>query len=953
MKRVSGIVMLLLLLSSMSILAFSIQPVNAEEPTIYIRADGSVDPPTAPIVRVGDLYVLTDSIFYDTEHMRDYYVAVEKDNVVIDGLGFTLQGPFTGCGIGIYLQYRSNVTIRNMEIRRFSDGISLFHSSYATISENRIAYSNRGIGLTYSSSNTIFGNSIEAISGDGVDLYESSNNRIEKNSITESWSGIGLTSSLNNSLAENNITANTIHGIVLTDSSNNNSAYENEITNNAKDGIKLSDSSSNSINGNNITNNYWGIWVSRSSNNSISGNNMANNFWGIYLESSSNNSIVGNNITDNNYGISLYYSSNYNSINGNNITDNHAVGIGIGLSSGSSSTNSISGNTITNNVFGIGLSEYSSNNSVSGNTIAENDYGISLGFSSDNNSFSGNNITANNNYGIVLYSSSNNRFWHNTIDNTHQVLAQTGGYTNVWDDGYPSGGNYWSNHDCSGNPSNGSQPYIIGADNVDHYPFQEPNGWLRVHNVDTGLNYATIQEAINAPETVEGHMIFVEAGTYYENIVVNKTLSLVGEDPSTTVIDGGGIGDVVYVTAWNVAIKNFQITRSGIYYAPPNSGIRIEANYCNITDNNIIDNSVGVYLYESSYNSIRSNNVTNKYQGITLHDSTNNVISGNNITAHEYIGVTLSWLSYNNTISENNIENNGRGISCADSPHNVISGNSIGNTSPNEGIFLLACSDFIVSGNNIASNSRDGIYLSHSSSISICQNNIKSNGNSGITLFQSSSNDISGNNITTNEGGCGIRLDYSYKNNITGNNMANNRYGICLAASSINCISENNIANNSACGILLYSSSINRIYHNNFIDNTQQVDAEASISILDDGYLAGGNHWSDYTDVDSYSGPYQNEIGSDGIWDHPYVIDRDNRDNYPLICPYWYWSNPIPGDINKDMRVDVKDVSPAARAFGSYPGHPLWNPSVDINKDGKVNVKDIALIARNFGISYK
>jgi len=49
---------------------------------------------------------------------------------------------------------------------------------------------------------------------------------------------------------------------------------------------------------------------------------------------------------------------------------------------------------------------------------------------------------------------------------------------------------------------------------------------FKVYNFDTGLNYSTIQEAINAPETLNGHTIFAEKGMYYEHVVVNKTLSL-------------------------------------------------------------------------------------------------------------------------------------------------------------------------------------------------------------------------------------------------------------------------------------------------------------------------------------------------------------------------------------------------------------------------------------------
>jgi len=58
------------------------------------------------------------------------------------------------------------------------------------------------------------------------------------------------------------------------------------------------------------------------------------------------------------------------------------------------------------------------------------------------------------------------------------------------------------------------------------------------------------------------------------------------------------------------------------------------------------------------------------------------------------------------------------------------------------------------------------------------------------------------------------------------------------------------------------------------------------VNIWDDGYPSGGNYWSDYNGTDLFSGSYQNETGSDGIGDTPYVIDENNQDNYPLIAPF-------------------------------------------------------------------
>lgn len=61
---------------------------------------------------------------------------------------------------------------------------------------------------------------------------------------------------------------------------------------------------------------------------------------------------------------------------------------------------------------------------------------------------------------------------------------------------------------------------------------------------------------------------------------------------------------------------------------------------------------------------------------------------------------------------------------------------------------------------------------------------------------------------------------------------------------------------------------------------------------------------------------------------------------------------PIPGDVNGDVVVNMKDLGIVARAFGSYPGSSNWNPVADLNGDGTVNMKDIAIIARNFGRTY-
>jgi len=160
-------------------------------------------------------------------------------------------------------------------------------------------------------------------------------------------------------------------------------------------------------------------------------------------------------------------------------------------------------------------------------------------------------------------------------------------------------------------------------------------------------------------------------------------------------------------------------------------------------------------------------------------------------------------------------------------------------------------------------------------------------------------------------------------------------------------ISGNNITNNNI-GIHLVPSSNNSVYHNNFIGNTEQVHIYTSLhpNSWDNGYPSGGLHWSDHNPLDLYSGPFQNETGRDKIGDLPYVIDGNNTDRYPLIYPHGY----VPSvDSDGDGFVTIADISVAAVAFGSFPGHSRWNSIADLNKDGWVDISDIAKIAVDFG----
>jgi parallel beta-helix repeat protein len=202
---------------------------------------------------------------------------------------------------------------------------------------------------------------------------------------------------------------------------------------------------------------------------------------------------------------------------------------------------------------------------------------------------------------------------------------------------------------------------------------------LPVHNVDTRFDYATMQEAINAPETDNGDTILVDSGIYFEHMVVNKSVRLIGENKNTTIIDGNGTGIPVYISRSNVLIQNFTIQNSGPYY--PSSGVNTYSRNNTIFNNIIKNNLIGIYLTGSHGNNLTSNYVSNSLFGIWLdHGSTNNVVIGNVVSSNTQFGLYAGLYSNNNTFADNTILNNYYGICFSDTTNNtVVHNNFIGN----------------------------------------------------------------------------------------------------------------------------------------------------------------------------------------------------------------------------------------------------------------------------------
>jgi parallel beta-helix repeat protein len=217
-----------------------------------------------------------------------------------------------------------------------------------------------------------------------------------------------------------------------------------------------------------------GISLTSVDNVTIGNINIVDFDYGVYLNSSSYDTISGNHASTNSFnGIDLYQSSN------NNVSWNNAAADGCGIYLEYSSGNNVSWNNAAADGCGICLGS-SSNNTVSQNNAAKNSFfGIEL-FHSSNNTVCENAVTANNSTGMELVSSSRNTFYHNNFDDNKKQVSSDGS-PNTWDNGYPSGGNYWSDYqtrysNASENDSSGiwNTSYVIDNNNTDYYPLVQP-----------------------------------------------------------------------------------------------------------------------------------------------------------------------------------------------------------------------------------------------------------------------------------------------------------------------------------------------------------------------------------------------------------------------------------------------------------------------------------------------
>jgi len=408
-------------------------------------------------------------------------------------------------GTAMYIYQSGRNTIANNIVSGCYWGVYFDHSSGNVIVNNTVSGSYFGIYLYYSHDSDISRNDVRFNSLQtqiaGITLYRSNRNILDRNTVLSNYyNGIHLDLSIRNRITNNSVLSNQHVGIDVRDYSDftlimNNSAFPAGVSifqssnvtasDNRADGIDAQNSDDDVISNNtaNVTANGW--------RNTVAGNvgrismggfyGLVSNNTGSIYASGSRHEIRNNNVSNCYSGIDLSWSADNITITGN-IGVNNLEGIRAWMVPDLL----IANNTfISSNYTGI-LLNATENSRVVNNTITDSGTGIIVRWLSTNVTVAGNLLQYNRKGLSLEVYSYGNRVYHN--DFLYNTLQAADNDTNFWDDGYPSGGNFWSDYagvdlksgssqDLPGSDGIGDNPQVIPfSSDMDRYPLMQPSG---------------------------------------------------------------------------------------------------------------------------------------------------------------------------------------------------------------------------------------------------------------------------------------------------------------------------------------------------------------------------------------------------------------------------------------------------------------------------------------------
>ena len=397
-------------------------------------------------------------------------------------------------------------------------------------------------------------------------------------------------------------------------------------------------------------------------------------------------------------------------------------------------------------------------------------------------------------------------------------------------------------------------------------------------------NYSKIQLAIDAANP--GDTIYVYSGIYYEHVTIYKSLSLVGENRDTTIINGSGTGDVARVTADWVNLTGFTITNSGDVGGPSyDSGLELwYVHNCNITNNNVFWNNLhGMFSYASDVNNIYNNNFSNNGDnrdngvGAIFDGSDGNRFTNNTVHSNAGAGISLRASSHN-VFAFNTIGLQMDGMVFGGSHDNTIVGNRI-SAEHDEffigGITISASTSHVLADNILVGDGLliDGVDPAHWNTHVIGTSNTV-NGRpiyywkniTGGTVPLGASEVILANctgivvqNQNLDSGTAGIELGFSPNNTVSSNMVTGSKRGIFLYGSDGNAVSGNMVSSSDLHGIDLRLSNRNTISDNDLWGNGYGV----SLRDSDNNSVAENNIWENKRMGIAVAPDFNNGPGSD------------------------------------------------------------------------------------------
>jgi parallel beta-helix repeat protein len=497
----------------------------------YVTLDGCAENHVLNILAnyvVVNRFDIRNASFYGV-NVRGYGNVIARSTILRNGNGVRLyscdncvlsHNLVSSGGDGIDVEYSSNniITLNRLVSGAFFGGLNLFESSNNTITENTLSGGILcGAILLYLSENNLIASNIIKNNRCGLALVGSPNNVLRNNVMTNNWCGFSAWRGIGPApeyawVGPSDVdTSNTVDGkpiyywvdvsdrVVPSDArclvlvNCKNITVENLDIKNNYNGILIVNSSSILIRHNNITHNRANydylssgiLTLGDSYNITVTRNNIIANSNGLFLWGHDNT--VSQNDVSNNAQNGMSVLGDNCVVTQNNMTGNQGVAISIGSNCFVSSNNIVANLNVA--IFVQGSNDtIVSNNIVGSAKPFEEIYlcsheGIMLYFAS-NCTVRANNIIDKSDYGISIYSCSNNMILHNNfINNLKQFYLYES--ANFWDNGYPSGGNYWSdykgsdefngpNQNLPGADGIGDTPQLLDANNTDHYPLMTP-----------------------------------------------------------------------------------------------------------------------------------------------------------------------------------------------------------------------------------------------------------------------------------------------------------------------------------------------------------------------------------------------------------------------------------------------------------------------------------------------